>query len=263
MRWGPPLAAAIAFTPFLVARAHARPPVKADFVCTADGKDVDTHRALDHDITCRIDHPSTPALTAEVSVDSVLPFGSSAPIVRTNGVFTSGKDFLRCADSKFHGVLRDGVTIVWNAVMFVHPTCPRPRVKPQISCAETSASTDLPDDMAIADGTADVLSGPPAPHHAVLRCTISIGHTSPKGLRVSFLRRDKSAPTTIGTSDADLTDDGNGGATAFAELSPDVKRPIGSRDRTCPAVVVAAVLWTHDGALLWSGQTSHALDHCD
>jgi hypothetical protein len=262
------VAVALAFAS-VAGSASAREPdhPSANLVCTSDGKDVRAggNAILDHDVTCSIavvDDRGIQIDAAQVSVTVALPFGSSAPVVQsanqdgsrwTAAAFTSGTHFLRCEVTTFAAELRAHGDVVWSGTLTVRPACPHPRIAPTITCA--TAMHDLYDDLGGPRPPADdPLGGPPPEQHEVLRCTITVRHAPAVQLRGVIVRaapshRTLDLPASFGLADAGH---GTAGGHGDLELAP-ASEGAGTR---CPPTRVDAIVWTADGAILWSGHAS-------
>jgi hypothetical protein len=245
------------------ARAHGPDHVRARLLCTSDGKGVrDGGRTiLDHDVTCSItvdDDHVIQVDAAQVTVTAALPFGSSSPVVQpanqdaarwTGATFTSGTDFLRCEVTTFAGELRAHGDVVWSGALTVRPACPRPRVAPTVACGITMPDEILEDVNAPRPSEDDPDEDLPP---EVLRCTITVPRAPAVPLRGVIAR---AAPSHGAVpSDFDLVDDGHGRAGGHGDLQIKAAWPRG--DRHCPPSRIDAVVWTADGAILWSGHVS-------
>jgi hypothetical protein len=244
---------------------HSHP--SASLECMTDGKRVrDGSRAvLDHDVTCSIvvdDDRGVQVDAAQISATVALPFGSSAPVSqpanedgsRWGGpAFTSGTAFLRCEVTTFAGELRAHGDVVWSGSLTVRPACPHPRIAPTVACA--TATHDLYDDIGGPRPPADdPLGGPPPEQHEVLRCTITVPHAPAVQLRGVIARAVPTHRTVDIPANFDLADAGHGAAAGHGDLELEPAAGTGGPD--CPPTRIDAIVWTADGAILWSGHAS-------
>jgi hypothetical protein len=249
------------------ASAHGPDRPSASLVCTSHGTRMrDGGKAiLDHDVTCSIavdDDRGIGIDAAQVSATVALPFGSSAPVVQsanqdgsrwTGAAFTSGTDFLRCEVTTFAGELRAHGDVVWSGSLTVRPACPHPRIAPTVACA--TAMHDLYDDIGGPRPPADdPLGGPLPEQHEVLRCTITVTHAPAVELRAVIARAAPSHRILDLPAGFDLADAGHGTALGYGDL--ELEPASDGAIVRCPPTRVDAIVWTADGAILWSGHAS-------